>query len=304
MRSAQESVHLIAATIGFLSFYLLWFTAVWGVVLRNGWTLARIRHATAYGLHQTLALTGLCLGVVHAGAQLATPNGPVRLVDEFLPFANSTDPIGIGIGVIALELMLAVAASILIQRLLGFSRWRALHSVTYVAFLLLAAHVLVSGSDVGPWWVWGSVVGCWLVTAIAWLGTTSALSSVQSGLSARYRGRKRAAEITVNVDARQCARFGFCEHEAPDVFRLRTDGRLSYRAAVPADQAAAVIRAVEVCPARAISLTQVPTTVLTPPQDAAPGTDDDGTGENEPVGGGRTAGWGTVTELNPRRGSR
>lgn len=54
------------------------------------------------------------------------------------------------------------------------------------------------------------------------------------------------------------------EREAPEVFRLQTNGRLAYRAHVPADAADRVIRAVEVCPARAIGLRRLPTTVLTP----------------------------------------
>ena len=78
--------------------------------------------------------------------------------------------------------------------------------------------------------------------------------------------RPRSQAFTVNVDAMRCGRFGFCEHEAPEVFRLRSDGRLSYRGSVPMDQMANVMRAVEVCPARAIGLNQVPTKVFTPRQ--------------------------------------
>jgi len=70
-------------------------------------------------------------------------------------------------------------------------------------------------------------------------------------------------ELLVNVDGNRCARFGFCEHEAPKVFALRGDGRLAYKATVPPDLANDVIRAVEVCPARAIQLHRTATTVVT-----------------------------------------
>ena len=127
----------IAATVGFISFFFFWLSIVWGLILRNGWASTRLRHATAYGIHQTVALLGLCLAAVHAMAQLAAPLGPVRLVDEFLPFLNPVDPVGIGVGVVGLEVLTAAALSILIQRRLGYSRWRALHSMTYVAFMLV-----------------------------------------------------------------------------------------------------------------------------------------------------------------------
>jgi sulfoxide reductase heme-binding subunit YedZ len=262
VRNAQESVHLVAATVGFLSLFLIWLAVVWGLVLRNGWAQSRIRHATVYGLHQTLALLGLCLAVVHAFAQLATPQGPVHLLDTLVPFTNDLDPIGIGVGVIALEVMVACAASVLIQRRLGYTRWRSLHALNYVAFMFLVGHVLISGSDMAHPVRWGAVLGAWLLTVVLWLSTTPWFVNLRQGLSRRRSG-PAGEEILVNVDGNRCAQFGFCEHEAPGVFALRSDGRLAYRAAVPADQVADVIRAVEVCPARAIALHRTPTTVLT-----------------------------------------
>jgi ferredoxin/DMSO/TMAO reductase YedYZ heme-binding membrane subunit len=292
VRSAAESVHLIAATVGFLSFFLLWLAVVWGLILRNGWALSRIRHATIYGIHSTVSLLGLCLAGVHAFAQIAVPGGPVKLIHTLVPFIQPTDPIGIGVGVVSLELMVAAAMSILIQKRLGYTRWRALHALNYVSFTLLVAHVLISGSDVGSRWVWGSVLGAWLVTVVLWLSTTTIARSLRRDRSERVSARQKGQEITVNVDAQRCARFGFCEHEAPDVFRLRGDGRLSYRGTVPADSLEAVIRAVEVCPARAIALTKPPSSVLTPRR--AEAADDDG----PPVNGA------TVTGLHRERQAR
>jgi ferredoxin/DMSO/TMAO reductase YedYZ heme-binding membrane subunit len=266
VQEAQRSVHIIAATVGFLSFSLIWLAIVWGLVLRNGWASTRIRHATAYGIHQTMALLGLTLAVVHAFAQLANPLGHVRLLDEFLPFGNPVDPVGIGVGVIGLEVMSAAALSVLIQRKLGYSRWRALHAMTYVAYMLVVAHILISGSDVGPSWVWGSVMGAWLFTVLLWLTTTPWLRTIWRGAADRMSVRRHGIEVSVDVDPVRCKRFGFCEHEAPEVFKLRTDGRLSYLAAVPADEIDGVIRAMKVCPARAIAVSQVPTAMMTAPR--------------------------------------
>ncbi len=111
MRTAAASVHLIAATVGFLSFALLWAAVVWGLVLRNGWAMTRMRHSTVYGIHQVVALLGLTLGAVHAFAQLASPTTFVRLVDTVIPFLNPVDTVGLGLGVVALEVMTAAAVS-------------------------------------------------------------------------------------------------------------------------------------------------------------------------------------------------
>ena len=269
MRSAEQSLHLVAATVGFLAFFLIWVAVLWGLFLRNGWALTWVRHSTLLATHTTVALLGLCLATVHAAVQLVKPGNLFRLVDVLVPFTFWRDPIGVGVGVLGLEILLAIAGSIMVQRLLGFGRWRALHSLSYVAFTLLVAHILISGSDLARPALQAGVVGAWGLTVLVWLVTTPVVAGLRQRADGRASVKQRSQEITVNVNARQCARFGFCEHEAPEVFRLRSDGRLAYRAAVPPEEATPVIRAAEVCPARAITLTRVPTTVLTP-QPAGP----------------------------------
>lgn len=260
----------MAATVGFLAFFLLWLTVMWGLFLRNGWALTWVRHATLLATHTTLALLGLCLAAVHAGVQLVKPGNLFRVVDLFVPFTFWRDPIGVGVGVIGLEILVAVALSIGFQRVLGYSRWRGLHALAYVAFTLTVAHILISGSDTGRPELTGGVLGAWVLTVVVWLVTTPVVANLRNRADGRASVKQRSQEISVNVNAQRCARFGFCEHEAPEVFRLRSDGRLAYRAAVPPEEATPVIRAAEVCPARAISLTRVPTTVLTPQPGGAP----------------------------------
>ena len=176
----SQTVHAVAATVGFTSWLLLWGALVLGLVVRNGWASTRVRHSTAEAAHMTLALLGLTLGVVHGGAQLAAPNGIVRLVDEVVPFVNPTDPVGVGAGVLSLELFLAGALSVPIRKRLGQSRWRAVHTLTYAAFFLLTAHVLISGSDVGPTWLWMSIVAAAGIVVLLWLASTRLVSRIRT----------------------------------------------------------------------------------------------------------------------------
>jgi ferredoxin/DMSO/TMAO reductase YedYZ heme-binding membrane subunit len=304
VRNTQESIHLIAATVGSVSFLLIWLATMWGLVLRNGWLLTRIRHATVYGIHQLVALLGLCLAVVHVFAQIAVPGGHVRIVDTFVPFLNGVDPIGIGVGVVGLELLIAATVSVLIQRRLGYSRWRALHALTYCAFLLIVAHILMSGSETGLAWAWGSVVACLLATAVAWFGSTAWMATLRRRANPAGVTESRERQSTVNVDAHRCARFGFCEQAAPDVFKLRGDGRLSYRASVSDEEIDAVINAVELCPVRAITLSHLPTSVLTP-RAPEPEPDELGPRRRRGSAAGSSAGSrATVTGLRKHRSAR
>jgi len=276
--SASQRLHLVLAALGFASLILLWLTVVAGFVLRNSWTQTRIRRPTIYAIHQAVTLVGLSLGVFHGVAQLAVPGSSIALLDLVVPFVDAEDPIGIGVAVAGLELVIVVVLSTLIQRRLGYARWRVIHTLGYAAFMLIVAHVLISGSDVGPAWVWAPVVGAWLVTFVLWLRTLSFMDGLGRRIAGyRFARRRpmvdRPREVVVRVDARQCIRFGFCEHVAPDLFQLRADGELWYRTTVPPEQADGVIRAIEVCPARAITFGDQgmsPAGPPTPPRPAPP----------------------------------
>jgi ferredoxin/DMSO/TMAO reductase YedYZ heme-binding membrane subunit len=303
VRNTQESIHLIAATVGSVSFLLIWLATMWGLVLRNGWLLTRIRHATIYGIHQVIALLGLCLGVVHTLTQISVPGGHVRVIDTFVPFLNGVDPTGIGVGVVGLELLIAATVSVLIQRRLGYSRWRALHTLTYCAFLLIVAHILLSGSESGLPWAWGTVVFCLFATVAVWFASSAWMAAVRRRVHPSGGTELRERQSTVNVDARRCARFGFCEQAAPEVFKLRGDGRLSYRASVSDEEIDAVVNAVELCPVRAIALSHLPTSVLTP-RTTEPELDDELVLRDERGSRRRRGPSGTVTSLRKHRSAR
>jgi ferredoxin/DMSO/TMAO reductase YedYZ heme-binding membrane subunit len=255
--SDAESLHLVTAGIGFVSFTLLWVAVLTGFFLRNGWTQRWVRRPTLLAIHQTAAVMGLCLGIVHGLAQVAAPAAAITLVDVVVPFIDFDDPIGIGAGVLALELLIGVALSVAIQRRLGYARWRAFHLVSYAAFLLVVGHVLISGSDVTPVWAWLPVLVAWLTTVLLWAMTTPLLTAVQGWLNG-FRRRGPGREVGVRVDIRLCSRVGVCEQIAPQVFRLAGEGPLAYRSTVPIGQYDRVLRAIDACPTRAISLADRP----------------------------------------------
>jgi sulfoxide reductase heme-binding subunit YedZ len=262
--TAAQSLHLVLAMSGFASFVLLWLSVVGGFVLRRSWTPLRIKRTTIYGVHQIVALFGLCLGVFHGLAQLADPGRSITLLEVIVPFVNPDDPIGIGAGVLGLELILASTLSVLIQRRLGYARWRALHTIAYAAFMLIVAHVLISGSDVTSQWVWMPVLAAWLVTVVLWPPSLSWLDGLRHRIERREIAEPKR-EVAVRVDPRLCTRFGFCEHVAPDLFALVGSGELSYRQTVPVEQVELVLRAIEICPTRAITLDERGPTA-TPPR--------------------------------------
>lgn len=255
MSTSDQGLHFLLATLGFSSFVLLWLAVVAGSLLRSTWTSNRLRRSTVHAIHLGLAVTGLALGAIHGFAQLIPPTTTIHWLDILVPFVDDQDPIGIGAGVLGLEVMLLAAASVAVQRRLGYAAWRVLHVVSYSAFMLVVVHVLVSGSESGQVLVWLPVLLAWAVTVGLWLRSTPWWSTVRRWPTQgrAYAEALTPAQAVVKVDLGLCSRFGFCEHQAPRVFRLESDGQLSYRAVIDAREVEAVGRAIEACPSRAIA---------------------------------------------------
>jgi ferredoxin/DMSO/TMAO reductase YedYZ heme-binding membrane subunit len=263
--TAAQSVHLVGHTLGFASYVVLWITVLWGMMLGRGWSMTRFKHSSLYATHMTVALIGMTLGWSHAVGQLFVPGGPTYLVDLFIPLSNARDPIGIGVGTISIEIMTALLISMPLQRKMGYGRWRAMHSLAYVAFTLLAGHILLSGRHVGPYWfVKYPVMAMWLSTVVLWLSVSPWVLRSKRAVVDAAGNRFRGQTAEVSVDAGRCVRSGLCEREAPAIFELRSDGRLGYRSTVPPEDVEAVTRAVRVCPARAITLNRAASRVYMP----------------------------------------
>lgn len=264
--AGAAAVHVVAAAVGFASTIALWISILMGTALGRSWSLPWIKHAALKNLHMSFAIGGLALGIVHGLAQLAAPGTYVRWIDEFIPFINPTKPIGVGLGTLCMEMFIAIALSVPVQRRLGHARWRMLHSTAYAAYTVTAAHLVFTGSEVKGLVTW-AVVGSWVIATGFWLAVGpnkygKKLESVAVGLH-----EKRTTTTTVNVDPHVCARFGFCEHEAPDVFKLQHTGRLAYRTTVEPHEVDKVYSAIKICPARAISMSGpgVPFDLTIPP---------------------------------------
>jgi ferredoxin len=259
---ATYYLHNVAHTLAFGSYFLLWLAVVWGMMLRNGWASTRMRHSTIYHIHMIIALFGLSLGILHAAAQLFVPGGEIRVVDEFIPFLDRNDRIGVGAATIGMELFIAAALAVGFQKKLGFTRFRAVHSMTYGALLLEGGHGLISGSHVRHPLIWGSILLSMVSVIVLWLATTPLPARARREVAERMATRQKAVEsVTIRVDPDRCARFDQCQKHAPDVFRACPDGRLAYQASVTVDNLDPVIRAVEACPARAITLGKAPSAI-------------------------------------------
>jgi len=122
------------------------------------------------GLHRNLALLSVAFLGVHIASAVLDPFASLGLVAAAIPFASSYRPLWVGLGVIALDLFLALVLSSLLRARLGARAWRAIHWLAYACWPLALLHGVGAGSDATAPWMLALDVGCIALVAgaVAW----------------------------------------------------------------------------------------------------------------------------------------
>jgi sulfoxide reductase heme-binding subunit YedZ len=153
----QEPLHvlwwLISRASGVVALVLIALSVLMGLamaarVLRPG----GLKRAVAR-LHEHVALTALAAIALHGLSLLGDKWLKPGLGGIAIPFALGYRPAFTGVGVIAGYLAVLVGPSFYLRRRLGAARWRKVHRVAAVIWVLSAVHTLGAGSDAAKLWL-------------------------------------------------------------------------------------------------------------------------------------------------------
>ena len=122
------------------------------------------------GLHRELPLVASVLLAVHIGTAVVDSYVPLSPLDVVVPFVAGYRPLWIGLGTLAIDLLVVLVVTSLLRTRLGHRSWRAVHWTAYALWPLAVAHALGTGSDVHGATVRRIGLGCLLlvVGAVGW----------------------------------------------------------------------------------------------------------------------------------------
>jgi methionine sulfoxide reductase heme-binding subunit len=160
---------------GVVAYVLLTIVVVLGLALsgrvRLPWPRFAVEDVHRFG--GLLVGTFLC---VHVGAVLLDSYVPFSLGDVAIPFLSSYRPLWTALGIVAAELLLALAVTNRLRRRLPYRLWRNLHRLNLVVWVAATAHGVGSGSDRASVWL----VALYLLA----LGAVGAAALVRLGRAA------------------------------------------------------------------------------------------------------------------------
>ena len=154
-RSTTTAPWFLARATGVTAFAALTVDVIVGLLVSTRAAQRVFAKGAGVDLHTWLSPLALALVLAHACVLLADSYIRFDILDAFIPFASSYERIAVGLGVIAGYLALVVHASFALRKRIGPKRWRRLHYLSFVAWLVAATHGVIAGSDTGSPWMRG-----------------------------------------------------------------------------------------------------------------------------------------------------
>lgn len=170
-----EALWALGRGTGVVALGMFTLTLVLGIVSRSGRDAGGLGRFGVAELHRTAALTGVGLIAVHLGSLLFDPYAQLRLLDLVVPFAGSYRPLFLGLGTLAVDLLVVVTGVSLLRHTTGPRVFRAVHWLTYALWPVALVHALGIGTDAGSLWMDAVALTCVtaVTAALGWRLTSS-----------------------------------------------------------------------------------------------------------------------------------
>lgn len=157
-----------AARAGGILAYLLLTASVCLGLLMSG--KARLKQWPRFALEDVHRFLGILAGIfiaIHGGALLLDSFVPFSLSQLLVPGTSSYRPLAVGLGVVAAELLVALALANRYRKRIGHRVWRRLHMLNLAVWAFALLHGLTAGTDASTLWALVLYAGtAWLVLAL------------------------------------------------------------------------------------------------------------------------------------------
>lgn len=155
---------------GFVSLILFSAVASLGLLTAGRWQRPGWPRFLTAEFHSNLALLAVVFLAVHIVSAVVDPFTSLGLTAAVVPFSSAYKQLWLGLGGVALYLIVAMVATSLVRSRLGHRAWRAVHWLAYAAWPVAVVHGLGTGSDSGAPWAWIVDTACVsaVLFALAW----------------------------------------------------------------------------------------------------------------------------------------
>jgi methionine sulfoxide reductase heme-binding subunit len=173
---ASEGMWFLTRSSGMVALVLLTGSVALGVVTSVGWSSIQFPRFVTIGLHRNLSLVSICFLGLHVATTVLDGYAPIGWLDVVFPSLSPYRTLWLGLGTLAVDVLIVVVVTSLLRRHLSYRSWKAVHWASWGAWLVAVLHALGTGSDTMNGWaqlIYIScaavvIAGCWWRIAVGW----------------------------------------------------------------------------------------------------------------------------------------
>jgi sulfoxide reductase heme-binding subunit YedZ len=137
---------------GIVALILLTATVALGILTANRWTALQLPQFFMGAIHRNLSLLAVTFLGLHVVSSVVDTYVSIPPAAAFVPFTASVQPVALGLGAVAFDLVLALVLTSLVRVRLGLRAWRLVHWLGYLAWPVAFVHGIAMGTDRGTGW--------------------------------------------------------------------------------------------------------------------------------------------------------
>ncbi|HEY5178979.1 MAG TPA: ferric reductase-like transmembrane domain-containing protein [Dermatophilaceae bacterium] len=127
--------------------------AILGIMVNRQGRLPGLPRFVVTGLHRNLSLLTVAFLGMHIVTAIADGYVHIPLLSTIVPFTSGYERFWIGLGTVAVDLMVAVIVTSLLRDRLAPAVWRSVHWLSYVSYPVAVVHSMGASKDLQSGWL-------------------------------------------------------------------------------------------------------------------------------------------------------
>jgi predicted ferric reductase len=145
--NSMHTTWYITRAAGWVAYFLLWFSMVWGLMIPTKFVERFLSPTFTVDFHEYISLLSIGFVILHVSVLLIDQYLPFTLTQLLVPFISPYRPMWVGLGVLGLYLSLLVTITFYLRNKIGQKKFKAIHTLSLVAYLGVVLHSFFTGSD-------------------------------------------------------------------------------------------------------------------------------------------------------------
>ena len=152
---------------GVVSLVLMSLVVIIGLMVNRQGRLPGMPGFAVLGLHRYLSLLSITFLAVHIATAVLDTFVNISVAAAVVPFVSAYEPLWLGLGTVAFDLMIAIIITSLLRAHLGRLAWKAVHWLAYAAWPVAVVHSVYSSKDMQRGALLGVALACIAAVLVA-----------------------------------------------------------------------------------------------------------------------------------------